>query len=107
MGTRVLFVLALSIWLGGCASAETLRKDADQKLSSCLRVGMPLDAVEKCTQNAGLSFAEWPSAPGVRVYRNSAMSAGPFAVAIVHVELHFNQGGELESWSSKGLYDGI
>lgn len=107
MDVRAVAVLTMSIGLGGCFSAESLRKDADEKLASCLHVGMPLDAAEKCTQKAGLSFTEMPAPQGVRIYRNSAMSAGPFARAIVHLELHFSESGELESWSSKSLYDGI
>lgn len=100
-------ILTVAVGLSGCFSAESLRKDADEKISTCLQVGMPIDAAGRCTQKAGLSFTEWPAEPGVRVYRNTAMSAGPFAVAIVEVELRFNQSGALQSWSSRDFYDGI
>ena len=100
--------LALPFILDGCVSAETLVKRTDEKLSPCLHVGMQLEAAEKCTQMADLSFLPLRNRPpGVRVYTNSAPAAWPITYSTVLTELHFSQSGELVSWSSKGSYDGM
>jgi len=93
--------------VGGCVSSERLLKHTNDKLSTCLRVGMTVNAAEKCTQKADLTFGEAKAESGVRIYANSAPAAWPVTYSVVYVELLFNQSGELVSWSSRGGYDGI
>jgi len=100
--------LALPFILGGCVSSEALVKRTNEKLSLCLHVGMQLEAAEKCTQTADLSFLPLTNRPpGVRVYTNSAPAAWPITYSMVLTELQFGQSGELVSWSTKGSYDGM
>jgi len=88
-------------------SSEVLVKRTDEKLASCLRVGMTVVAAEGCTQKADLVFFDLKRPPGVRAYRNSAPAAWPVTYSVVLTELRFDQAGRLISWSSKGSYDGI
>jgi hypothetical protein len=93
--------------LTGCISAEALRARTDKELASCLQVGMSLEAAEKCTKRADLEFDDREKAPGVRRYVNSAGGNGPMLIAIVHVRLHFSPTGQLQSWDSKSMTDGL
>nr|CEN54950.1 putative integron gene cassette protein [uncultured bacterium] len=101
-------ILTVSAGLGGCISADNLRKNTDEKLSSCLHVGMSIEGAEKCTRKADLGFEENRKAkPGVRVYVNTAPGDGLMLIAIVYVRLQFSESGLLESWSSDSATDGL
>ena len=97
----------MSVALSGCISPESLRKDTDKQLSTCLHVGMTIDAAEKCAQKAKLSLSEEEVTPKVRIYYNSAPSFWPIVYSVVRVELHFSEASQLESWSSTSSADGI
>jgi len=107
VSVRLCACVAVLFLLGSCVSSQSLVKRTDERLSSCLRVGMTLDAAEICTQKADLVFFDLKRPPGVRAYRNSAPDVWPVTYSVVLTELHFSQSGELVSWSSKGSYDGI